>query len=39
MEEEKRPGRWFYALLLIGVGLALVLFEIFLNWLLPGTGI
>jgi hypothetical protein len=37
VEEEKRPSKWFYLLIIIGLGLGLMLFEMFLNWLLPGT--
>lgn len=38
MHEEKRPpSKWFYVLILVVLALGLVLFEMFLNWLLPGT--
>ena len=39
MEEQKRPGRWVFLLIVLVIGVALVLFEMFLNWLLPGTRI
>jgi len=39
VEEQKRPGRWVFLLIVLVIGVALVLFEMFLNWLLPGTRI
>jgi len=39
VEEQKRPGRWLFVLIVVGLGLAVVFFEMFLNWLLPGTRI
>lgn len=37
MEEEKKPHRWLWLITLGIIAAALILLEIFLNWLLPHT--
>ena len=39
MEEERKPHRWLWLISLVIIGVALVLFEMFLNWLLPHTAV